>query len=968
MLAGPGAGKTFCLIERIRFLIQHRKFDPARICAFTFTNKAAGEIGARLEALGADAQGVRRGTIHAFCADLLRSHGELVGLERGFGIADEEYQHAILGRLREPPRFHKSICRAFSLHRLKDLPLSDRDARTFMEYTSRLERNHMADFDMLVMKAAELLQTNPEAAAEIRRKWDVILVDEFQDLNRRQYEVVRELAREHRHLFAVGDDEQSIFSWTGADLRLFGDLMNDFGITTPITLNYNHRVPAQVFDLAVKLVKHNPREQWSKQEHIIAERKSPWPVRAVQFDDDLTESDWLIGDIQADHRQSGLGWGDYAILYRRHDIGDVLEGELVSRGIPCRLAQGRALADHPVVNYLIAALRVISRPGDDISEEQFLKVVLPRSLIDIVLTNPAVEGGRLRDRVAAYARERPSQDPDRRKLWRALYALGNLKALEQKHLTLDALVADLLSQRVGEYRSALEERHAELSDPLKDDEVRRLAERLGNALDEGATIWVEPLNGAEIPLRAMLEGAGFGTFALGVSCPEGAVAVRGTDTPTLGIGLGLFKALQTVATRRMNATFRDFTAVDIETTGRDPVKAEITDLAAVRVRNGEIEDEWSSLVKPGVPVDPEAAAITGISDMDLADAPRFDQVWPSFRDFCDTDVVVAHNGYQFDFPILERMSAHLAGDRLVTYDTLLLARELHPGSRKLIDLAAAYGIEVEKAHRALNDARTLAHVLLRLDVERLARARKTALVNLLDWLGIALVMTPEPSCCSGSGEASEPSTACREYRDLRDLAATYALGRYSHALEQYEVQRNLSERAAIPTAEQLIDLLGGREKMDRLRTERTAEDRYPEAMVRLRRLIVECDAITLAEQILQLLDLLALSRHDGSDIHQDRVSLLTLHSTKGLEFSRVYVAGVEDSELPGMNAQRPATKGEIEEGRRLLYVGMTRTRDRLVLTRVATRGGLPTGGGQYLAEMGITPESPGQVLPRRDRV
>jgi DNA helicase-2/ATP-dependent DNA helicase PcrA len=210
VLAGPGAGKTHCLIERIRFLIEQVGIDPARINAFTFTNKAAEEIGARLDDLGPSAQLVKRGTIHAFCAELLRAHGQHEGLERGFGIADDNYQRAVLARLGQPARFHTAILGSFTLHRLKGFELSERDARTYFEYVKKLERRNMADFDMLVVKAAHLLETNAAVADEARARFDYILVDEFQDLNARQYEVVKALGCRHRTVFAVGDDEQSI--------------------------------------------------------------------------------------------------------------------------------------------------------------------------------------------------------------------------------------------------------------------------------------------------------------------------------------------------------------------------------------------------------------------------------------------------------------------------------------------------------------------------------------------------------------------------------------------------------------------------------------------------------------------------------------------------------------------------------------------------------------------------------------
>jgi superfamily I DNA/RNA helicase len=245
----------------------------------------------------------------------------------------------------------------------------------------------------------------------------------------------------------------------------------------------------------------------------------------------------------------------------------------------------------------------------------------------------------------------------------------------------------------------------------------------------------------------------------------------------------------------------------------------------------------------------------------------------------------------------------------------------------------------------LDDSRTLALVSLGLDRERIKRSRTTALANLLDHLGIAMAL-----------DASGASSA-REFIELRSATAIYALGRYSDALEHYRVQRELAGDPSLPTVDDVIERLGGQRLMDRLRLERSADDRYPQAMSRLRRLLASCDAPLLQGQIEQFLELVALSKHDGTEVNRDRVSLLTLHSTKGLEFSRVYVVGVEDSELPGGTQHKPAAKKDIEEGRRLLYVGMTRAKERLVMTRAVKRGDLPTGGIQFLAEMGLKPES-----------
>jgi DNA helicase-2/ATP-dependent DNA helicase PcrA len=158
---------------------------------------------------------------------------------------------------------------------------------------------------------------------------------------------------------------------------------------------------------------------------------------------------------------------------------------------------------------------------------------------------------------------------------------------------------------------------------------------------------------------------------------------------------------------------------------------------------------------------------------------------------------------------------------------------------------------------------------------------------------------------------------------------------------------------------ELINRLGGAKKMRQLRSEKSASERYPAAMARLRRLISQCAEGTLHDQMARFLERVALSRSDGVDPERKRVNLLTLHSTKGLEFSRVYIVGVEDAELPGSVGKAPS-KGEIEEARRLLYVGMTRAKDRLVLTRVEARNGTPTGGHRFLDEIGLVPR---RVVP-----
>ena len=946
--AGPGAGKTYCLIERIRFLIDNRGFDPARICVFTFTNKAAGEIASRLDSeLGPRVESVRRGTIHSFCSDLLREYGDQVGLQEGFGIADELYQLALLRRLKVPRKLHKSVLDAFARYRFRGEPLGQRYEKYYDGYQRATTERNIVDFDGLLLKTAELFRI-PSVAGAVRSRYDAILVDEFQDLNPVQYGIIRELAHEHRHVFAVGDDEQSVYSWTGADPRVFAHFANDFQIVGDDRLHNlqeNRRCPPEVLRYARRLISLNEQlfKDRTPQETNV---ESVFPVVALSFADDDAEAAWITGDLIADHAENDgeIRWGDVGLVYRTHRIGSALESAFLNSGIPCRLAQGRALADDKVVAYVLAALRVIASPEDEIHQENFYQTVLPEALFNDARARSEETGTSLIQQLEQMARTLPRVHGDGKKIWRGIYSLKNLGALAKNHTTLSSLVEEILSERVGTYRTILEEHHEDLSDPAAHDEVVRLADRLKPCIEEGRPVWIPRFGGSEIAAKKMLIEMGVRSVQLGGAPSADSQRVRPDDLPSLGLALGLFKTAQLVRTRSFVNTFRDFTVVDLETTDKDVERAEIVEIAAVRVRHGRAVAEYHTRVKPRVPITAGALGTHGISENDVANAPYFESIWSGFRDFCGADVLVAHNGYQFDFPILRRMAAKLPRADFSTYDTLPLARTLHSTSRKLEHLARRYGIDAGQSHSALDDCRTLARLFPSLGETKVEYARKTALVNLLDQLAVGLAL-------------SDRDTLCDEARKFFEFVPAYALGRYSDCLDGYRIERDSRGDASLPTVDDLITLLGGHNMMERLRAERRADKRYPETMARLRRLIEACTKGDLATQICAFLERAVLSKHDGVETARDRVNLLTLHSTKGLEFSRVYIVGVEDEQFIPMPPSGELRRVELEEARRLLYVGMTRTKARLVMTRVETRGEKTTGGHRFLDEMGLIPQS-----------
>jgi DNA polymerase III epsilon subunit family exonuclease len=930
VVAGPGAGKTFCLIGRIAYLINTLGVDPQRICAVTFTNKAADEIAARLRReIGAAADDVHRGTLHALCLALLREHAELMGLRRGFGLADEEYQKRVLRRLRIRPERQAQLLRLFGRRQLEHYQLTAGDEECFLAYRDALRARRLLDYNDLIALTGDLLRLQPGPAPEIRARWDAMLVDEFQDLSIAQYEVVTGLTSRHRCCFAVGDDEQSIYSWAGADPRILQRFRDDYEVTE-VVLDKNRRCSRQIFEAARRVIALNPR---LFHKVIEADRESEHQVASYVFSDETAEAAWLLADLVRDRAASGLGWGEYALLYRAHVTGQYLETRCIEANIPCRLAQGQSIRDDELVAFVIASLQVIRSPEDPVAVEGFAEQVLPRALIEQVRAR--YRESELVAALREFARTNRG-DPDARKAWRFIFHVENLAALGRTHDTLPALVEELLSQRIGKYRNPLEERATELSDPAEFPGAAGMAERIAATVACHGAIWVEPDRGTEIPAIRLLQGALGGDVRRlapdDQPFPGDLVLRAGMVRP-----LALFKALQLHHCREMTDPFQDYVAFDLETTDRDIDDCEIVEIAAVRVRGRTVVARYQQLVRPGRPISRKASEVHGWVDEDVRDKPTLEQIWPEFRAFVGQDLLVAHNGQHFDMPVLKRAAAGLPGvDELVFYDTLPLARSLLDESAKLEDLAHRFGVERGRSHHAEDDSVALAGVLKSLGVLKLARHRKCALVQMLGWLGLWMAL-------------DAPAEPTGEETLLREVSLPATVGRYGDCLQVYAEERDAAGPTA-PAMDALMERLGGARLIERIRTQRPASERYPTSVARLNALVAASEAPTVVESIDLLLNKIALSRSDGSEIEEHRINLLTLHSTKGLEFSRVYIVGVEDSALPGLPALEENRENEIQEARRLLYVGMTRAKDRLVLTRAGLRNNRPTGGARLLRE------------------
>ncbi len=374
----------------------------------------------------------------------------------------------------------------------------------FGQYQEALRSRNLADFDDLITLTEKLLRTNESAAKELRSRWDYVLVDEFQDLSPTQYGIVRRLAEDHRRLFGVGDDEQSIFSWTGADPGIMGRFREDFNLREPIVLEENRRCSVQILESARRLIACNP-VLFEKQ--IDTTLKSPFEVVACGFENEEVEAEWLIRDILSERATGDTGWGDYAILYRYRWMGRDLEKRLIRAGIPCRMARGQALVDDKVVGWVIASLRVIRSPDDPILLGALAALALSPALRQEIRKASSREKDFLRN-LRAFATQRPKGDADRRRVWRLIYHLENLRGMGRSHQSLTGLVDELLARPIGAGRNPLEEYHHDLREPSLYPGALALAKRLTQCVASEGRVWVEPRAGLEIPLIAMLRGAG----------------------------------------------------------------------------------------------------------------------------------------------------------------------------------------------------------------------------------------------------------------------------------------------------------------------------------------------------------------------------------------------------------------------------------------------------------------------------
>ena len=384
ILAGAGSGKTRVLTTRIAWLMSTNQVGPHGILAVTFTNKAAKEMTARLSALvPINTRGMWLGTFHGLCNRLLRAHYREAGLPQTFQILDSADQLAMVKRLlknlnvddeKYPPR---ELCHFINAHKEQGIRAAQAEAydnytqkrvELYAEYETQCNREGVVDFAELLLRCYELLQRNEPLRTHYQERFKYILVDEFQDTNKLQYAWLQLLAGGGAKVFAVGDDDQSIYAFRGAEVGNMRDFERDYAGDNVIRLEQNYRSHGNILAAANALIKNN-RERLGK--NLWTDAGAGEPIRAFEGYSDLDEARFIVEEIRELVRD-GVPQTQIALLYRSNAQSRVLEHELFAKGVPYKVYGGLRFFERQEIKHALAYLRLLGNPDDDTA---FLRVV-----------------------------------------------------------------------------------------------------------------------------------------------------------------------------------------------------------------------------------------------------------------------------------------------------------------------------------------------------------------------------------------------------------------------------------------------------------------------------------------------------------------------------------------------------------------------------------------------------------------
>jgi DNA helicase-2/ATP-dependent DNA helicase PcrA len=388
IFAGAGSGKTRVLTHRIAYLLGELDVAPDRILAVTFTNKAAGEMKSRLERMvGTQARDLWVGTFHSMCVRMLRRDGARAGISSNFAIIDDADQRSLVkeiiadldyderqltagAALAEISKAKNSLIWPDQYHEKNTSFLGERFGNVYAEYQRRLSESNSLDFDDLIVRTIDLFEKDEATRTKWQKKFQYILVDEYQDVNFAQYRLIAILGEKHKNVTVVGDDDQSIYSWRGSDYRMILRFEQDFRGAKVFTLEQNYRSTQRILDAANALVANNKDRQTKK---LFTKRKEGEKITAFGADTERSEARYVVEKIKELVRE-GSAYRDFLILYRTNAQSRVFEEALIAEGIPYRVVGGVGFYQRAEIKDVIAYLRYIENPADAIAFKRIVNV------------------------------------------------------------------------------------------------------------------------------------------------------------------------------------------------------------------------------------------------------------------------------------------------------------------------------------------------------------------------------------------------------------------------------------------------------------------------------------------------------------------------------------------------------------------------------------------------------------------
>ncbi len=388
VLAGAGSGKTRVLTYRIAYILETTDTPPWEILAITFTNKAAAEMRERLFGLvGGRARGMWVSTFHSMCVRIIRANAELLGFTENFTIYDDADSKRLVRDIMaeldiDPKRFPINALRNRISQAKNELvvagdfadqahdPVGKQAARVYKRLQERLKAANALDFDDLLLYAYLLLKHHPDVLDAYQKRFHYILVDEYQDTNHAQYEICRLLAAAHRNIMVVGDDDQSIYSWRGADIRNILEFESDYPECTTVKLEQNYRSVGNILDAANAVIANNMTRKPKK---LFTASDAGDKIQVFMAQDERDEGRWIAGQIEKRH-DAGLSYEQIAVFYRTNAQSRMLEDMFLRAGVPYRIVGGTKFFERQEIQDVMAYLTLTVNPADDMAALRVVNV------------------------------------------------------------------------------------------------------------------------------------------------------------------------------------------------------------------------------------------------------------------------------------------------------------------------------------------------------------------------------------------------------------------------------------------------------------------------------------------------------------------------------------------------------------------------------------------------------------------